>query len=117
MAQRNDLKEFSATVDALCDLEATDTWSLIKKAEALAQCLGQLKSRSAPTMPESQRQALKRRCADSGIASLTRAVALGYDNARRLDGNIEHMHGLWNFHDHPGFPKLIEAMKAERPGG
>ncbi len=72
MAKQNDPKEFSATVDALCDLEATDTWSLIKKAEALSQCLGQLKPRRAPTMPESQRQALERRCADSGVAALAR---------------------------------------------
>lgn len=116
MAKQNDAKEFSATVDALCDLEATDTWSLIKKAEALSQCLGQLRPRHAPTMPESQRQALERRCADSGVAALARAVALGYDNVRRLDGNIEHMRGLWNLHDHPGFSKLIETMTAKDPG-
>jgi hypothetical protein len=113
-AQGHDPKEFIATIDALCALDARDTWSLIKKAEALAVCLGPLQPTNAAWIPEPQRQALEQQCINSGVAALTLAVALGYDNVRRLDGTIEHMGTLWNFHDHPAIPRLIAAIKVKQ---
>ena len=88
--RRND-PELIATLDALCDLEAGDKLSLIRLAEARAECLGFLEPRRSPGLSESERRRLRRRCTDPAMDALTRAVALGYDNIRRLAG------------EHPGF--------------
>jgi Leucine rich repeat len=81
MVHRNEPAEFIATVDALCALEVNDTWSPIKKAEALAQCLGLLQSTLAFRLTEPQWQSLHRCCTESGIASLT--GAFGRRSGRR----------------------------------
>jgi Leucine Rich repeat len=114
MITRRDTPEVIATVDALCDLEAGDKLSLIKLAEGRAECIGLLQASQPPDIPAAERERLLRRCADRGIDALTRAVELGYDNVRRLEGNLGEAIMLGNLHNHPAFPKLIEAMKAKR---
>lgn len=117
MADRRDAPALIATLDALCDLEAVDKLSLLKLAEARTECLGILEPSHSPSLTASQRRTLQRRCTDRGIDALTRAVELGYDNVRRLEGEPgEPPIMLWYLHDHPDFPKLIAAMKAKRPG-
>jgi hypothetical protein len=116
MVARRDNAGLIATVHALCDLEANDKLSLLKLAEARAECLGILDPLHSPDLTASQRQSLQRRCADGGIEALTLAIELGYDNVRRLEGDLGEVRMLWNLHDHPGYPKLIAAMKAKRPG-
>jgi hypothetical protein len=111
---RRDNRAFVATVDALCDLEADDKLSLVKLAQERAECIGLLQPSQAPDVPAAERERLLRRCADRGIDALTRAVELGYDNVRRLAGDFREMHILWNLHDHPDFPKVVEVAKANR---
>lgn len=113
---RHTVKEFIATVDALCALEANDKLSLIKLAEARAECLGFLDPSHSPGLPESERVRLRRLCADRGSAALAQAVELGYDNVRRLESGTTQLGiMLWNLHDHPGYAKLITEMKARKP--
>jgi hypothetical protein len=109
---RRDNPEVIATVDALCDLEAGDKLSLIKLAEGRSMCINLLQPSQAPDIPAAQRERLLRRCADRGIDALTRAVELGYDNVRRLEGDLGAGIMLWNLRSHPAFPKLVEAAKA-----
>jgi hypothetical protein len=116
MIARRDTPEVIATVDALCDLEAGDKLSLIKLAEARGLCIGLLQPSQAPDIPAAQRERLLRRCADRGIDALTRAVELGYDNVRRLEGGLGEAIMLWNLRNHPNFPKLVAVMKARPPG-
>jgi hypothetical protein len=115
MIARRDTQEVIATVDALCDLEAGDTLSLIKVAEGGAQCIGFLQPYQAPDFPAAQRERLLRRCTDRGIDALTRAVELGYDNVRRLEEGLGEGIMLWNLRNHPAYPKLVEAIKARHP--
>jgi hypothetical protein len=116
MTGNHNEREFMATVDALCDLEADDKLSLIKLAEARAECIGILEPSHSPGLPASQRQRLQRLCADRGIETLTRAVELGYDSVRRLVGDFREVRMLWNLRNHPSFPDLIAVMKAKKPG-
>ena len=116
MKDRRDDPGFIATVDALCDLEAGDTLTLVRLAEALAGCLGLLDRANTPGLTATQRQTLQRRCTNGAIEALTRAVERGYDNLRRLEGPPEESRGFWNLHDHPALQKLIAAMKAKRDG-
>jgi hypothetical protein len=114
MITRHDTPEAIATVDALCDLEAGDKLSLIKLAEGRAQCIGLLEPSQAPDIPAAERERLLRRCADRGIDALTRAVKLGYDNVRRLEGELGESILLSNLRNHPDIPKVVEAAKANR---
>jgi hypothetical protein len=109
----DDPAEFAATVDALCDLEANDQLSLIRLAEARAQCLGLLDPGQSPRLSASERQRLQRRCMARGVGALNRAVDLGYDNVRRLDGDIRETGLLWNFRSDPAYSTLIETMRAK----
>src|SRR5439155_6172706 len=112
MATRGDKIEFIATVNALCELEANDKVSLLKVAQARAECLGILEPVRSPSLLASERQALRQRCADRGIAALTLAIEQGYNNVRRLDGDPRDVGMLWNLHNHPDFPKLVGRLKA-----
>lgn len=114
MIARRDTSEAIAAVDALCDLEAGDTLSLIKLAGHRALCIGLLHPAPAPEIPAAERERLIRRCADRGIDALTRAVELGYDNPSHLEAGLGEGIMLWSLHNHPAFPKLVEAAKANR---
>ena len=116
MKDRGDAPGFIATVDALCDIEADDTLTLSRLAEARAGCLGLLDRANMPGLTATQRQTLQRRCTDGAIEALTRAVEQGYDHLRRLEGPPDESRGFWNLHDHPTLQKLISTMKAKRPG-
>lgn len=113
---RPDLSAFVATVEALCDLEASDELSLARIAEARAGCLGFLDPAHTPALAEARRRALRRRCTDRAIEALTRAIGLGYDNLRRLDGDVQECRGFWNLREDTAFRELVEAMKAKRAG-
>ena len=72
-----------------------------------------------PGLTETQRQALRQRCADRAVEAVSRAIDLGYDNIRRLgdhpdDVRHEECRGFWNLRDDPAFQKLIGAMRAKR---
>jgi hypothetical protein len=116
MVARRDNAGLIATVDALCDLEADDKLSLLKLAEARAECLGILDPLHSPDLTASQRRSLQRRCGDRGVEALRLAIELGYDNVRRLEGDPREVRMLWNLHDHSAYPRLIAAMKAKHPG-
>jgi hypothetical protein len=114
MAKRGEEAEFVATIEALGELEPGDQLSLVKLAGARSECLALLDFSVTPRLSEARRQALRRACADRGIDALTRAVELGYDNPRRLDGPMWESHALWNLRTHPAFPGLVERVKANR---
>jgi hypothetical protein len=65
-----------------------------------------------PGLTDAHRQALRRRCTDRAIEALTRAIELGYDNIRRLDGDFQEIRGFGTLRDHPAFQKLVKALKA-----
>jgi len=108
--------EFIATIDALCGLEANDTLSLIKLAQARAGCVGIMDPFFAPNLSTSERQSLQQRCVDRAIAALSLAVDLGYDNLPHLENERSMGAIMRNLRDHPDFPKLVERMKAIRSG-
>jgi Leucine Rich repeat len=117
MADRREIQDFLATINALCDLEASDNLSLIRLAEARAGCLGLIDSVHMPGLAATQRQALRQRCTDRAIEAVSRAIELGYDNIRRFgddpdDVRHDECRGFWNLRDDPAFQKLIGAMKA-----
>jgi hypothetical protein len=116
MAYRGNTTEFIATVNALCDLEAHDKVSLLKLAQSLAQCVGLVGPSVSPRLSAAEREALRLRCTDRGIAALSLAIELGYDNVARLNGDFPDGGRLWNFRSHPAFPKLVARMKTKRPG-
>ena len=64
LASHRDSPQLSATVHALCDLEATDKYSLLKLAQARAECLGILEPKWTPTLTASEREALEHRCGE-----------------------------------------------------
>ncbi len=120
MADRREIPDFLATINALCDLEATDKLSLIRLAEARAGCLGLIDSVHMPGLTATQRKALRQRCADRAVEAVSHAIELGYDNVRRLgddpdDVRHDECRGFWNLRDDPAFRKLIGAMKARGP--
>jgi hypothetical protein len=114
MIAQRDTPEVIATVDALCDLEANDKVSLIKLAEGRASCVGLLQPLQALDTPDAQRERLLQRCAVRGIDALSRSVELGYDNVRRLEGGLGEAILLGSLRNHPAFPKLVDAAKANR---
>jgi hypothetical protein len=113
---RSDMPGFVATVEAICDLKASEKLSLVRLADARAGCLGLLHPVHTPDLTATQRQALQLRCTDRAIDALTHAVELGYDNIRRIEGLPEESRGLWNLHDHPAIEKLIGVMKTRGRG-
>jgi hypothetical protein len=117
MTTERDEAGLIATVDAICGLQANDKVGLLKVAEACAGCIGMLEQPTfTPKLSTSERQSLRRRCVDRGIAALALAIDQGYNNVRRLDGDFRESFPLSNLREHPSFPKLIERMRAIRPG-
>jgi Leucine Rich repeat len=114
MASNHDSTQLTTTIEAICSLEANDKFSLLRLAEARAQCLGILEPTYYPDLPGSDRAALQRRCADRGIAALSLAVDKGYNNLKRLEGDSRSTRILWNLHSHPGFAEIIARIKASR---
>jgi hypothetical protein len=115
MATRGDKIAFIATVNALCDVEAKDKVGLLKVAQAHAECLGILEPIRSPGLSDSERQALKQRCADRGITALTLAIDQGYDNVRRLHGDPRDVGILRNLRKYSDFRNLVERMEAMHP--
>jgi hypothetical protein len=68
----------------------------------------------SPHLSASERQALRWRCADRGIAALTLAVE-GYDNVRRLEGDRREAGKLRSLRDHSAFLTLVGKMRTRRP--
>jgi hypothetical protein len=116
MRARSDTAGFAATVNALCDLEADDVYSLVKLAEARSECLGQLDPSASPRLTATERAALQKRCADRGIAALAKAVERGYANLGRLEGDMRDGMRLWNLRSLPGYAKIVETVRAKRAG-
>jgi hypothetical protein len=117
LAGRNDPAEFVATVDAICDLEANDILSLMRLIAACAQCVGVLESCQPVGMTASERLILQRRCRARGIAALSRAIDLGYDDVRRLDaGSFSGAWFFWNLRDDPAYSTLIAKVRAKQRG-
>jgi hypothetical protein len=115
LARNGDSTQFIATVDALCDLEASDTFNLVRLAEARAYCLALLEPHNSPRLAPSDRQRLQQRCAAGGVAALSRAVDLGYDNIRRLDGEFGNT-SLRELSSDAAYRRLIKRMKAKASG-
>ena len=102
-----DPAQLTATVHALCDLEADDVFSLVKLAQARAECFETLKAQWSPGRSADVREVLQRQCADRGIAALGLAVDRGYSNLQRLEGNPRSMRMFSNLHDQPGFAEIV----------
>ena len=122
MASRGERAELAATIDAVCHLEAHDKFSLLKIAVACAACVRSLDRFHGQGVTETERQALKARCADRGIAALSEAIELGL--------GTEHISSDGGFRSHPynvrageleplrvypGFQKLVKQPAGNRP--
>jgi hypothetical protein len=79
-------------MDSLCKLESDNVFDLMKLA----------------------RQRLQKLCEARGIDALTEAVDKGFNNIRRLDGEILETMMVGNLKNHPTYPKLIEIMRVRR---
>ena len=75
MANRGDSAELTATIEAVCHLEASDKVGLLKIAIACAACVRSLDRYRGHGLPETECRALQQRCADRGIAALAAASA------------------------------------------
>ena len=117
MVSRGDMAELVASMDALCSLEADNVVDLVKLAEARGECLGVLEPTFSPKLSASERQRLLKLCAFRGIDALTLAVDRGYNNIRRLDGDLWETRMVGNLRNHRAYPRLIQIMRARRSGG
>ena len=103
-----------ATVNALCDLKPSDKKTLEILAAACSQCFGVLDASRTRYLTAAERLALQNRCADRGVAALSQAIDLGYKNLRRLDSEVHWDTYLFgNLRSHPGYPKLVNDLKAK----
>jgi len=111
MADRGQTAELIATCNAVCGLKADDKVSLLKLAQTCAACVKSLESPRVTAFSAEERQALKQRCADRGIAALSRAVELGLRSVPHLED-----YRLTPLHGHPGFVPLVEKVEAASAG-
>ncbi len=109
-----DSAQLTATVDALCSLQANDVYSLLKLAEAEAACLETLRTQRPPSLTATEREALERQCADRALDALSLAVDQGYNNLQRLEGGQRATRSFGNLHDQPRFAELVARVKARR---
>jgi len=107
MADRGQKAELIATCDAVCGLKADDKVSLLKLAQTCAACVRSLDSPRLTALSAAERQALRDRCADQGIAALSRAVELGLRSVPHLED-----YRLEPLRRHPGFTPLVAKVKA-----
>ncbi len=111
MADRGERAELIATCNAVCGLKTDDKVSLLKLAQTCAACVKSLDNPRLTAFSAEERQALKDRCADRGIAALSRAVELGLRSVPHLED-----YRLEPLHRHPGFAPLVENVKAANAG-
>ncbi len=111
MAERGQKAELIATCKAVCGLKADDKVSLLKLAQTCAACVKSLDSPRVTAFSAEERQALKDRCADRGIAALSRAVELGLRSVPHLED-----YRLAPLHGHASFVPLIDKVKAISAG-
>jgi hypothetical protein len=116
MNARGDMAGLIASMDALSTLEADNIFDLIKIAEARGECLGILEPTFSPRLSATERRRLHKLCEDRGIDALTLAVEKGYNNIRRLDGDILETRMVGNLRKHPAYPRLVEILRARRSG-
>jgi hypothetical protein len=111
MADRGQKEELIATCHAVCGLKADDKVSLLRLAQACAACVKSLDSPRLVTFSAEEQRALKQRCADRGIAALSRAVNLGLYSVPHLED-----HRLEPLHGNPGFGPLVEKVRSATSG-
>jgi hypothetical protein len=116
MNARGDMAGLIASMAALSTLEADNIFDLIKIAEARGECLGILEPTFSPRLSATERRRLHKLCEDRGIDALTLAVEKGYNNIRRLDGDILETRMVGNLRKHPAYPRLVEILRARRSG-
>jgi hypothetical protein len=116
MANRRDNTELIATLNAICDLEANGKDNLRKLARARAECLDILDPDYSPSLSDSERQALRQRCTDRWIATLSLAIEQGFNNVSQLEDDLWDAGVLDKLRDHPEYPQLVEKMKVNRSG-
>jgi hypothetical protein len=124
MASRGDSAELTATIDAVCHLEASDKVGLLKVAIACAACIRSLDRYRGHGLSETDCPALQKRCADRGIAALAAAIALGLDENNLVDdGSLRSHHyhvragQLEPLSRYPGFRELLHSPTAKSPEG
>jgi hypothetical protein len=124
MANRGDTAELTATIDAVCHLEASDKVGLLKVAIACATCIRSLERYRGHALSETDCRALQQRCANRGIAALAAAIALGLDHKHLVgDGTLRSHHydvragELEPLSRYPGFHEAIEKQTGKKPEG
>ncbi len=111
MSDRGQTPELIATCNAVCGLKADDKVGLLRLAQTCAACVKSLDNPRLPALSAEERQALKDRCADRGIAALSRAVELGLKSVPHLED-----YRLQPLQRHPGYATLLDKVKAGSAG-
>lgn len=106
MAIRGDGAELVATADAVCSLETDNPTSLIRVARACAASLRAIDDMRESALSPGERQAIRKRCQDRGLAALTHAVELGYSSIQTFEEE-----NLRPLDEHPAYPKLLETVR------
>jgi Leucine Rich repeat len=118
MANRGEITELVATIDAICRIQPSDKVGLLKLAYACATCVRSVGGYRSRGLSDQDRMGLKQRCADKGIAALARAVDLGLEDLYRID---EPDHRLYRrnirasqlepLRAFPAFQALVDKLK------
>ena len=103
---RRDWPGLAATAEASCDMQSSDAGTLNEIARICAACIEAMDAFSLAGGSAGDRQALRRRCGDRGVAALSSAIDLGWNDAQYL-ARADEMKPL---RDHPGFRALIERL-------
>ena len=100
------LSDSHAAAEALCDLTIEKVEDLYLQAQALLACVRQLDNHRGTTPQEPGLPALRRRCADRAVASLTLAIERGLDDTHVIawDDALTPLRG------HPGYQKLADRL-------
>jgi len=107
LPSRGDWPGLVATVEAACNIQANDTMTLEWVASLCANCIKGIDAFPTDQRPASEREALRRRCAERAVAALSQAIVPGRIDVQAL----AQKESLKPLHNDPGFQALIERLR------
>jgi hypothetical protein len=104
---RGDWLGLKSTADAVCEIQTGEEAHLLNLASACAKCALALDAENSPSASSADGEAVRRRCADRGIAALSQAIDQGFRDGGRLESDDE----FKPLRTHPGYERLIQRIK------
>jgi tetratricopeptide (TPR) repeat protein len=108
-APQNDPSRVSSSGEAMSQLTANDPEDLYQIARELALLVTDLDSAQAANLPQHDRMALRRRCADRAVTLLGQALARGFADLPRLES-----YELESLRQHAGYQAVVTRLKQSR---